>query len=211
MTTNTKTHNIFLLDKEKIQEKLFNSQTTDVPTIINGIVSANSAIYHEQALRDDINTGSFKVRMFFHGEEYNDSKLASFCRSFVKADQEIVNFKPRRTSSLLFIWSENHIFVITTGQGFHVVEDYCVSKFGILLVSGYESLFKITALDSNGMSSIVHSNKTIYANEIDFVNVDALDTVFKEVTGRLNNKAKVNSLLNLNQTSKKKSIKDYCK
>ena len=207
MTTNTKTHNIFLLDKEKIQEKLFNSQTTDVPTIINGIVSANSAIYHEQALRDDINTGSFKVRMFFHGEEYNDSKLASFCRSFVKADQEIVNFKPRRTSSLLFIWSENHIFVITTGQGFHVVEDYCVSKFGILLVSGYESLFKITALDSNGMSSIVHSNKTIYANEIDFVNVDALDTVFKEVTGRLNNKAKVNSLLNLNQTSKKKSIK----
>ena len=57
------------------------------------------------------------------------------------------------------------------------------------------------------MSSIVHSNKTIYANEIDFVDVDALDTVFKEVSGRLNDKATVHSLLNLEQTSKKKSMK----
>lgn len=204
---NTKTHNIFLLNKEKVQENLFNNQPTDVRTMIDGVVSAYPTRYHEQRLLDGINVGSFSVRMFFHEEKPTDSKLASFCRPFVQADQDIVKFKPRSASSVLFIWSEDHIFVITTGQGFRVVEDFCVSKFGMLVVSAFQRLFRITALDSNGMSSIVHSNKTIYANEIDFVDVDALDTVFKEVTGRLNDKGTVHSLLNLEQASKKKSVK----
>ncbi len=204
---NTKTHNIFLLNKEKVQEKLFNNQPTDVRAMIDGVVSTYPLEYREQTLREDVNTGSFSVRIFFREDKPNDSKIASFCRTFVKADQDIVQFKPYSASSVLFIWSDEHIFVITTGQGFRVVEDFCVSKFGMLVVSAFQRLFRITALDSNGMSSIVHSNKTIYANEIDFVDVDALDTVFKEVTGRLNDKGTVHSLLNLDQTSKKKSMK----
>lgn len=204
---NTKTHNIFLLNKEKVQDKLFNNQPTDVRAMIDGVISAYPLEYREQTLREDVNAGAFSVRLFFREDKPNDSKLASFCRTFVKSDQDIVQFKPYSASSVLFIWSDAHVFVITTGQGFRVVEDFCVSKFGMLVVSAFQSLFKITALDSNGMSSIVHSNKTIYANEIDFVDVDALDTVFKEVTGRLNDKGTVHSLLNLDQTSKKKSMK----
>lgn len=204
---NTKTHNIYLLSKDKIQEKLFNNRSTDVQAMIDGMVSAYQLEYREQSLRDDVNTEFFSVRMFFREDRPADSKLASFCRTFVKADQDIVKFKPCYASSVLFIWSNEHIFAITTGQGFRVIEDFCVSKFGMLVVSTFQKLFKITALDSNGMSSIVHSNKTIYANEIDFVDVDALDTVFKEVSGRLNDKTTVHSLLNLGQTSKKKSMK----
>lgn len=204
---NTKTHNIFLLNKEKVQEKLFNNQPTDVRAMIDGVISTYPLEYREQTLRGDINMGSFSVRMFFREDKPNDSKLASFCRTFVKADQDIVKFKPYSASSVLFVWSNEHVFVITTGQGFRVVEDFCVSKFGMLVVSTFQKLFRITALDSNGMSSIVHSNKTIYANEIDFVDIDALDTVFKEVTGRLNDKETVHSLLNLDQTSKKRSMK----
>lgn len=204
---NTKTHNIFLLDKEKVQEKLFNNQPIDVQAMIDGVISTYSLEYHEQTLREDVKTGSFSVRLFFREDKPDDSKLASFCRTFVKADQDIVRFKPYSASSVLFIWSDAHVFVITTGQGFRVVEDFCVSKFGMLVVSTFQRPFRITALDSNGMSSIVHSNKTIYANEIDFIDVDALDTVFKEVTGRLNDKGTVHSLLNLDQTSKKKSMK----
>ena len=77
----------------------------------------------------------------------------------------------------------------------------------MLVISIFEKLFRITALDSNGMSSIVHSSKTIYSNEVDFVNIEALDTIFKEVTGRLNSKEKVHELLNLDEKSKKKSVK----
>lgn len=204
---NTKTHNIFLLNKEKVQEKLLAGQKVDEWDMIDNIISAYPTEYHEQVLCDNVNTGSFSVRMFFHEEQPFDSKIASFCRPFIKEDQDIVNFRPRSSSSVMFIWSCEHVFVITTGQGFRVVEDFCVPKFGMLVVSAFQKLFRITALDSNGMSSIVHSNKTIYANEIDFVDVDAIDTIFKEVTGRLNDKETIHNLLNLEQTSKKKSMK----
>ena len=205
--TNTKTHNIFLLNKEKVKEKLLDGLQVDERVMIDSIIGAYPTEYHEQILRDDVDTGAFSVRMFFHEDQPFDSKIASFCRPFIKENQDIVNFKPHSASSVMFIWSREHVFVITTGQGFRVVEDFCVPKFGMLVVSAFQKLFKITALDSNGMSSIVHSNKTIYANEIDFVDVDALDTIFKEVTGRLNDKETVHNLLNLERTSKKKSMK----
>lgn len=206
-TKNTKTHNIYLLNKEKVQEKYFNGELTDDDSIINRIISEYSKIYYEQDLKEDVNTGLFHVRMYFHKEKIVNNKLASFCCSFIKEGQEIVTFIPCSASSVMFVWSKEHIFVITTGQGFRVVEDLCIPKFGMLVVSIFQSLFRITALDSNDVSGIIHSNKTIYANEIDFIDVDALDTVFKEITGRLNDEETVHSLLNLDQTSKKKSMK----
>ena len=38
-----------------------------------------------------------------------------------------------------------------------------------MLDTVFEERFKITSLDSNAMSSIVHSTKTVYSNEIDFI------------------------------------------
>lgn len=203
---NTKTHNIYLLNKVKVERKFFDG----IPTAVNGIINKlmdEAAVYKEQELKDCANTKEFSVRLFFHGDENHGSKLASFCRPFVKENQEIVTFCPKSASSVMFIWSTTHIYIITTGQGFRVVEDFCVPKFGMLVVSTFKKLFRITALDSNGMSSIIHSSKTIYANEIDFIDVDALDTVFKEVTGRLNDQETVHQLLGLTPTSKKKSVK----
>ncbi len=203
---NAKTHNIFLLSKEKVQKKYFNNQETAVSDIINRLMD-EAAVYEEQELIEGTCTETHTVRLFFHKEEYGGSKLASFCRPFVKADQDIITFRPRSASSVMFIWSASHIFAVTTGQGYRVVNEFYTPKFGMLVVSTFQQLFHITALDSNGMSSIVHSSKTIYANEIDFIDVDALDTVFKEVTGRLNDRKKVHELLRLNQNSKKKSMK----
>lgn len=204
---NTKTHNIFLLSKEKVQEKYFNGQGTTVDEIIDKIINEARLHYDEQELKENGCAETFHVRLFFHKEEAGGNRLASFCRPFVKANQDIITFRAKSASSIMCIWSTEHIFVITTGQGFRAIEEFCVPKFGMLVVSTFEKLFRITALDSNGMSSIVHSNKTIYANEIDFIDVDALDTVFKEVTGRLNNQSKVHELLNLDENSKKKSVK----
>lgn len=203
---NTKTHNIFLLSKEKVQEKYFEGHNVEVNGIIDRLMN-EAAVYDEQELIEGTCTKAFNVRLFFHGEEKGGSKLAAFCRPFVKADQDIVTFRPKSASSIMFIWSATHIFVITTGQGFRTIEDFCTPKFGILVISTFQKLFHVTALDSNGMSSIIHSSKTIYANEIDFIDVDALDTVFKEVTGRLTDQSEVRKLLNLNQKSKKKSMK----
>ena len=203
---NTKTHNIFLLNREKIEEIIFESRSTDVDTIIYAIMAGDRR-YEEQTLKPMPADCEFNAKLFFKDESIPKSKLVSFCEPFVEENQPILKYKNTNASSVLFLWSEQNVFVITTGQGFRMVEDYCTPKFGILVISIFKSLFRITALDSNGMSSIVHSSKTIYSNEVDFVNIEALDTIFKEVTGRLNSKEKVHKLLNLDEKSKKKSIK----
>lgn len=202
---NTKTHNIFLIDKNKLPE----IRRAPAPSIADALALLMSSDegYKLQALKPDINTGGFSVCLYFRGDDNYQSKFASFCKSFVAEDQDAVNFCPRSASSVLFIWNDIHIYAVTTGQGFRMIEAYSLPKFGLIVASIFEERFKITSLDSNAMSSIVHSVKTVYSNEIDFIDVSALDTVFKEVTGRLKDASKVRSLLNLTATSKKQSMK----
>lgn len=203
---NTKVHNIFLINKEKVQEHFFAGKTEKTEKLIAAIITEDED-YKKQELKPLPENCNFGVDLYFKEEPPVKSKLASFCAPFVRDDQVVLRFQSRSSSSVLFIWSEKNIFAITTGQGFRMVEDYCTPKFGLIVVSIFDKLFRITALDSNGMSSIVHSNKTIYSNEVDFANVESLDTVFKEVTGRLNSKDKVRELFDLDKDSKKKSVK----
>lgn len=202
---NTKTHNIYLIDKNR----LTGINGTPTPSVENALAALMSSDeeYKLQALKPEVDTKGFSVRLYFRGDDNYQSKFASFCKSFVADDQPAVNFYPRSASSVLFIWNDTHIYAITTGQGFRMIEAHSLPKFGLIVASIFEECFKITSLDSNAMSSIVHSTKTVYSNEIDFIDVSALDTVFKEVTGRLKDASKVRSLLNLEATSKKQSMK----
>lgn len=209
---NTKTHNIFLIDKNK----LLSAIKVDHPTFDMVDVSTETAIislmeaddrYQMQTLKENIDMQGFSVKLFFRKEDNYQSKFSSFCKAFVEDGQPAVTFSPRSASSVLFVWNEKNIYAITTGQGFRMIEDCSIPKFGLIIASIFEERFKVTSLDSNSMSSIVHSTKTVYSNEIDFIDIDALDTVFKEVTGRLKDADKVRSLLNFNAGSKKKSMK----
>ncbi len=202
---NTKTHNIFLIDKCKLQG-IDKQPILPVEEALSVIMSTDET-YQLQTLKKGINTKGFSVCLYFRGDDSFQSKFSSFCKSFVEEDQAAVTFYPRSASSVLFIWNNNHIYAVTTGQGYRMIEKYSLPKFGLIVASIFEERFKITSLDSNAMSSIVHSTKTVYSNEVDFIDVSALDTIFKEVTGRLKDESKVRSLLNLNATSKRKSLK----
>ena len=203
---NTKTHNIFLLDKAKIQDKFMDGRDTPASDLL-ALLMGTDTNYHVQSLKDGINTSGFSVKLYFRGEDNFQSKFASFCKPFVKEGEEAVSYYPRTASSVLFIWNDRHIFAVTTGQGFRMIELFAVPKFGMMIASAFQQRFKITSLDSNAMSSIIHSTKTVYSNEVDFIDVEALDTIFKEVTGRLNDATNVRTLLNLPPTSKKRSMK----
>lgn len=204
--TNKKTHNIFCIDIAKVKSTLLDNADCTMNDVVNVLINREEK-YKEQALVEGFDTKGFNVKLFFFGEEKYNSKLESFCRPFVQANQPIVNFRPKTASSVLFIWSETHIFAITTGQGFRVVDSFCVSKFGMQVAGVFENKFRITALDSNTISSVVHSTRTIYSNEVDFIDVDNLDTIFKEVTGRLADKKTVRQLLQLDEKSKRSSMK----
>lgn len=203
---NTKVHNIFLINKEKVQEKYFAGKAEKVEKLISAIIGEDTD-YKKQELKPLPKECAFNISLFFKEDPPTRSKLASFCAPFVRDDQAIVHFQSKTASSVMFVYSKNNIFTITTGQGFRLVEDLCTPKFGLIVISIFNRLFRITALDSNGMSSIVHSSKTIYSNEVDFANIESLDTVFKEITGRLNSKEKVRELFDLDEKSKKKSVK----
>lgn len=202
---NTKTHNIFLIDKNRLP----GINETPTPSIENvlAVLMNSDERYTKQTLKPGIDTKGFSVCLYFRGDDNYQSKFASFCRPFVTEDQPAVNFYPRSASSVLFIWNNTHIYAVTTGQGFRMIEAYSFPKFGLIVASIFEDRFKVTSLDSNAMSSIVHSTKTVYSNEIDFIDVNALDTVFKEVTGKLKDSTKVRALLNLEATSKRQSMK----
>lgn len=202
---NTKTHNIFLIEKNRLPG-INETPAPSMESIIATLMSADED-YKLQTLKPGIDTKGFSVCLYFRGDDNFQSKFASFCKPFVAEDQQAVTFYPRSASSVLFIWNDTNIYAITTGQGFRMIGAYAFPKFGLVVASIFEERFKITSLDSNAMSSIVHSTKTVYSNEIDFIDVSALDTVFKEVTGRLKDASKVRSLLNLDATSKKKSMK----
>lgn len=202
---NTKTHNIFLIDKTRLPG-ISETPVSSTESMIAAVMSSDEN-YKLQTLKPGVDTKGFSVCLYFRGDDNYQSKFSSFCNPFVAEDQQAVTFYPRSASSVLFIWNDTHIYAITTGQGFRMIEAYSLPKFGLVVASIFEERFKITSLDSNAMSSIIHSTKTVYANEIDFIDVSALDTVFKEVTGRLKDASKVRSLLNLEASSKKQSMK----
>lgn len=203
---NKKTHNIFLLDPERIHQVLDLDSSVPVSQIIEGIMSLDEE-YKTQTIQETIATNGFSISLYFKKDEPMGNKFASFCSAFVAEDQDAVTFRPRSSSSVLFIWREKKIYAVTTGQGFRIIENYAVPNFGLIIASVFERNFKITSLDSNAMSSIIHSAKTVYSNEVDFIDIEALDTVFKEVTGRLKDVERVRSLLNLSRESKKDSMK----
>lgn len=203
---NKKIHNIYLLDKSRIQQGLSVGADTS-PYEIAAQIMAEGQNYKIQRLKEGLNTTNFSIALYFRKEDYHQNKFASFCATFVAQGEDAVTFFPRSSSSVLFVWNSEKIYAITTGQGFRMVEKYLVPNFGLIIASAFEERFKITSLDSNAMSSIVHSTKTIYSNEVDFIDIESLDTIFKEITGRLKDADKVQSLLNLNPSSKKKSMK----
>lgn len=198
-----KTHNIYMLDTEKLTNlgKSINEQITRIIEQSNG----NSRYkYKLQDLKDETDFQGFSIKLYYRNEE-KDSRIKLFCESFVKENQEVVRSFTRSSSSIMFIWNKKRIYAVTTGQGFRAIEEYCMQKFGLLVISAFNA-FKITALDSNTLSSIVHSSKTIYSNEVDFIDVTELDTIYKEITGRLNDIGIVKKIIN-NDETKKSSIK----
>lgn len=198
-----KTHNIYMLDTEKLTNlgKSINEQITRIIEQSNG----NSRYkYKLQDLKDETDFQGFSIKLYYRNEE-KDSRIKLFCESFVKENQEVVRSFTRSSSSIMFIWNKKSIYAVTTGQGFRAIEEYCMQKFGLLVISAFNA-FKITALDSNTLSSIVHSSKTIYSNEVDFIDVTELDTIYKEITGRLNDIGIVKKIIN-NDETKKSSIK----
>ena len=171
--------------------------------------------YSIQKLKEDKETATLQIGeesitfelFFFYNKEHSYNKtLKDFCTTFVKPEAEIFNAASNIISSILFIASGRNIFVVTTGQGFRIIEDFCVSKFGMKFLSAHFESIKIAKTDANRISGAEHSARIIYGQDVSFVNIDKLDTIYKEITGKTTDSQIIRTLLALDATSKKKSL-----
>lgn len=206
MALDKKPHNIYLIDSEKVVKGFNLPENYSNSQIVESIMSKEDT-YHIQELMEEIDTQNFNIILFFGKDPLRKSKLSTFCSSFVKNDQEVLQYYPTSASSVMFVWKNEKIFAITTGQGYRIIEKYSVTNFGLILATQYERYLKVTSLGSSEMSSVIHSLQTIYTTEVEFDSIQTLDTIFKEIGGRLNDENLVHSLLNLDGSSKKKSMK----
>lgn len=209
---NSKIHNVYLLSKDKLYEKFVKGNPLPIEDIIDKLMDSEDCSYYaEQRQKANVYTSSFSVRLYFAVIPSKYNKLSSFCSTFIEEDQEVISFHPKNSSSILFVWNETNIFAITSGQGYHIIQPYCVSKFGMMVAAHYLNYLKITALDSNEFTGSVHSTKTIFSNEMNFVDIDSLDTIYKEITGRLNSTEIIRELLDLDDGDRKSSSKIIAK
>ena len=212
MAGDKKTHSIYLIDIDKVRAH-FELAVDDEKMVVIESIMEHDRQYQIQELKDDIDTQQFSIILYFRADYVQNNKFSLFCSRFVKETQDAVTFHPSSSSSVMFIWNNDRMYAITTGQGYRMVENYAVPKFGLIIATAYEQYFKVTSLQSSEMSSIIHSSQTIYTTEVPFQSVDKLDTVFKEIGGRINNNQLVHNLLNLEEEDKKNSMrlkaKDY--
>jgi len=117
---NTKTHNIFCLDRSKIEKAMRESHMpTDnlseqdlIKFLIDTYKVETQKEFKRQAVKadkqvvqigSDDSTVGFSLSFYFHCEEKYNSKLANFCSDFIESDQDVFKQKPRMSSSVLFV------------------------------------------------------------------------------------------------------------
>ena len=79
---NKKIHNIYLLDKSRIQQGLSVGADTS-PYEIAAQIMAEGQNYKIQRLKEGLNTTNFSIALYFRKEDYHQNKFASFCATFV--------------------------------------------------------------------------------------------------------------------------------
>ena len=61
---NTKTHNIFLLDKSRLLEQFSTEENATTPTLLEALMQLDDK-YVAQTLKDDIGTLGYSIKLYF--------------------------------------------------------------------------------------------------------------------------------------------------
>ena len=139
MATKSKQHSIYILDREKAIEVLFkdeldsgrDSESFSMEEIVNAIMRNNDG-YKKQALQFSDYQG-YRIELYYKNDPPRLSPLASFCSSFANASAAVCSSKMSFDSSVMFVWKDQNLFMVPTGQGYHAIEDYLFTRFGIII------------------------------------------------------------------------------
>ncbi|MGD1823476.1 MAG: DUF6119 family protein [Pleomorphochaeta sp.] len=210
----TKKHKIYLLDNDKIKETFFNIKnlSKDVPSkelidLLKKKAKKTEYNYKTQALKEHVNTNGYNVEFLFGENENRNNQLKSFCKIFIDEGAKVCNFNTITFSSIMFIWENDNIFAVTTGQGFRFITPYIVTNFGMQIASKLNpSSLKVAAISSNSIDSNIHRKSFVYSHEVEFFNINELDSIYNEIVGRLYDKEEIKNIYDINGDKEKTSI-----
>lgn len=206
--TNGKVHNINLINLDYVKSEMLNTNLYNKEEINNQkcieYIMSNSKDYEEQKLETNVIDG---VELHFYYYGYNiKTALNKFSADFVKQDQEIFKKEGLVQNSVLFLIVKSRIYAVPTGQGFRAISKFIIDNFGLVALKSMDASFKVTALNSNNMSGKTHSENRVFRQELDFFDIQDVDSIIKGLKGKINSKETICKLLNIPQDSKKNKL-----
>ena len=191
-TNDKKTHSIYLIDLNKVKDKLkIDDKKCELLELVKEIASYIINLkkgYEKQELKDNLSCNDYKLYFLFNENKKNNSNLSMFCLPFISPGELVLKFTTNYPSSIMFIWKDKSLFAITTGSGYHEIENFCLDDFGLIFATIFNKDFRVFSYKSNNLASIVRSSDIIYYNAIDFINIDNLDVFFRELAGEFTDK-----------------------
>ena len=208
-SNNGKVHNVYLLDVEKIKSDY--SVDTLEKSIELLIEEANDKLpdnscYEPQIIRSPENFNGFLCLVYYASINGPQRSIQSFFSPFVEENESIVNAWNTIPSFLMFLYTDNNLFCITGGNGYHVISKYTVPKFGLIIMSNFVEDYKISSFNNNPVDSTVHANRTTYRRETMFQSVDSWNTIFREMIGKIEDFEIIRQFISCEKDEKKKSI-----
>lgn len=211
--TNAKMHSINLINLDLVKaemrkEHYCNEEDIDNKECIQFIMESCPK-YKIQELNN--NKVEDVLLYLYYNSQKITSALSKFANDFVKEGQDILKDTSLVQSSILFMVIKNRVYAVPTGQGFRVISKYIIDKFGLIALVSIDSAFKVTALNSNNMSGKTHSENKIFRQELNYFDVQDIDSIIKSLKGKIKNKQTICNLLNIPETSKRNKLGFFAK
>lgn len=202
--SDTKLHNIYLVDKRKCTQLLATKscKLEEIEHFLKKTFteerSENHTPYSEQTLTKKVLTAAKKKKfhlILLYKREERKSVLSQFFNAIAKKGEPILTDTSGGGSSILIIRDEDNVFLIPTGQAYHHIKPYIISDFGIRFASLFKEDITIGAISQNELGGNVHTSSVVFHSEIPLAALPTTNSIAKNCHGHLGNTELTDKLL----------------
>ncbi len=191
MSSETMQVNIYHIDKTLFENKSNDLIVKEIINEFNEKLSSKGRdqieLFDELELREDLEAGSFNVRLFF-SQKSREPKWKNFIKPLIEEDSPLLSYCNHDVSFVCFIYDKNYIFAISGGQGNFLVQDYINPRFGIEILSKLISKNSpvIKSLNDRGLTGIVLASTRFFRYDQQLAYEDNFGKLYKEIKAELN-------------------------
>lgn len=183
---NSKQHSVFLLDLKIVKRKCSSRKRKTAGVLKDWFEKCISKQgYEEQGLKTTASCHGFTAMLVYKKDEPDDI-VSIFFNGIAEPTSKVLKDKKLKTSSsILFLWDDEHAFAVTTGRGYAVINDVCVKDFGFRLAGLFIDNLYVAAHGVNELGGNVHSSSRIYDDSVSLYDVQSTNSITKELVCKI--------------------------